>query len=311
MGDAGATVMPVPTGRSLLPADRAPWHPLARLGAFVAAVAVASLVAQAVVYPLVAAGFEAFGVRPLVAEWLTLAGALGGSWLAVRAGEPERTMVPARLALAAPAWRWAAVVRGTWGGAWPMTLTLAALLAVGAYGVERTEASALLATTGRALMVLVPAAAAEEVLVRGFGFTVLAEWVGDGAAIGVTSLCFAALHLLNPGVGAAAVINVALAGVLLALVRVRTGSLVAAIGAHLAWNALVVVVAHAPVSGLAFPTPGWRLVPLGPTWLTGGAWGPEGSVVATAALVVACAVWWRGRSFSESSSARLGASVTS
>lgn len=299
--------MTAPAGRSLLPADRAPWHPLARLGAFIAAVAVAGLLAQAVLYPVAAFVLEAFGVRPLINEWLMLAGAIGGSMLAVRFAESDRVAVAPRVALGAGAGRASGLTWGVVLGAAPMGLALAFLMTTGAYGVEAQPADGLAMATGRALLVLAPAAAAEELLARGYPFTVLQEWQGPAVATGVTALAFAALHALNPGVTPGSLVNVALAGVLLALVRRATGSLAAAIVAHLAWNVLLVVVAHAPVSGLAFATPGWRLVPRGAPWLTGGAWGPEGSLVTTATLVLTCALLWRRVASTDSSAARASA----
>ncbi|MCU0623882.1 MAG: CPBP family intramembrane metalloprotease, partial [Gemmatimonadaceae bacterium] len=305
--DAGALVMTVPAGRSLLPADRVPWHPVARLGAFLVSVVVASLVAQAVAYPIVAFLLERLGVRPLLGSWLQLAGAWGGSVLAIRVAESSRALVPDRVALAREAWRLRALRDGALSGAMPMAAALAVLLFVGAYAVAPIADAGHGTAALRALAVLVPAAAAEEVLVRGYAFTVLAEWRGAALATGVTSVAFAALHAANPGATPGSLVNVALAGVLLALVRWRTGSLAAAIVAHLAWNTSLVVVAHAPVSGLAFATPGWRLVPQGPVWLTGGAWGPEGSLVATVTLGLACLLVARRAVSSVPSSARSGA----
>lgn len=307
--DAGALRMTAPAGRSLLPTDRAPWHPVARLGAFAVAVVVASLAAEAIAYPVVAFALEHLGVRPLLGPWLQVAGALGGSLLAIRVAEPARVPPSERIVGAAPAWRLAALRDGGLAGGVPMLLALAALLAIGAYRMEPAPFTDAWGAMWRALGVLVPAAAAEELLARGYAFTVLAEWRGPAIATGATALAFAALHAANPGASAAALANVALAGVLLALVRWRTGSLAAAVAAHLAWNLLLVVVAHAPVSGLAFATPGWRLVPQGPSWLTGGAWGPEGSLVATAALAAACWAVARRRPDPGHSFARHGAPV--
>ena len=70
------------------------------------------------------------------------------------------------------------------------------------------------------------------------------------------------------------------------IVRLATGSLYATIVAHFAWNFAQAVVLAAPVSGLALPTPGYRLVDHGPSWLTGGSWGPEGGLAAAAAMIV-------------------------
>jgi membrane protease YdiL (CAAX protease family) len=287
-----APVVPLPARgpvvRSIVPPPAVPQHPLARIGAFVVLAVVAGVAVEALVYPAVGALARAIGVRPLVAPWLSVGAVLLASWGASHwtdGGTPWR----ARLGVDAAAWRLVPVVRSAILGAMPMTVTLALLVGLGAYAVRPGAEGSWWSATALALWTLVPSALSEELIARGFVLSVLREWKGTAVATAVTSLGFAALHLLNPGVSAASVVNVALAGVLLAIVRLGTGSLVAAWAAHVAWNAILVCAAHAPVSGLAFPTPGWRLVPQGAEWLSGGAWGPEASVVATAAIGVA--VW--------------------
>ncbi len=111
---------------------------------------------------------------------------------------------------------------------------------------------------------------------------------GAPTAVAVTSVIFALLHLFNPGPTLLSTAMVALAGVFLATVRLSTGSLYAAWIAHLAWNVAQASVLHSAVSGLPLPTPGYRLSDNGPTWLTGGSWGPEGGVAAGAGMLVAC-----------------------
>ena len=54
-----------------------------------------------------------------------------------------------------------------------------------------------------------------------------------------------------------------------------------AFGAHLGWNATLAALA-APVSGLPFDIPYIDYRMGGPAWLTGGAFGPEGGLLATA-----------------------------
>ncbi|MDQ8160926.1 MAG: hypothetical protein P3C12_16095, partial [Gemmatimonadota bacterium] len=72
-----------------------------------------------------------------------------------------------------------------------------------------------------------------------------------------------------------------------------TASLPAAWSAHLAWNWVMAAVLHMPVSGLPFATPGYRAVVQGGEWLTGGAWGPEGGMMAVLVLGGALAVTMR------------------
>ena len=83
---------------------------------------------------------------------------------------------------------------------------------------------------------------------------------------------------------------VTLAGVLLGMVLVATGSLYAATAAHFAWNFVLAGVLHVAVSGRGFVTTDYQLVETGPDWLTGGAWGPEGGIAA--GLGMAAGLWY-------------------
>jgi hypothetical protein len=163
------------------------------------------------------------------------------------------------------------------------------LIAAGRLGFERQPAEiASWWTAARgALFLLAPAAFVEELAMRGYLLTVLVESAGAPLAVAITSVLFALLHLLNPDPTVLSTAMVALAGLFLATVRLTTGSLWAAIIAHLAWNLVQAVLLHAPVSGLPLPTPGYRLVDHGPGWLTGGGWGPEGGLAAAAGMLVA------------------------
>ncbi|MBI3790669.1 MAG: CPBP family intramembrane metalloprotease, partial [Gemmatimonadetes bacterium] len=102
-------------------------------------------------------------------------------------------------------------------------------------------------------------------------------------------VAFALLHLNNPSVSAQSLVLVATAGVWLGMVRVATGSLWAAFAAHFGWNAAMTLLLHAPVSGLPFTAPDWKLVDTGPAWATGGAWGPEGGAFAAVGMLAATA----------------------
>jgi membrane protease YdiL (CAAX protease family) len=180
------------------------------------------------------------------------------------------------------------------GGIALIGVVIALLIGVGALRVVPSDGTAVIREGLRSLLVLVPASLDEELLVRGYALTTIAAWLGWPLAVAFTSLAFGAMHLLNPGATALSVAAVTLAGVVLALVRWRTGSLAAAWIAHLGWNVSMVALAHVAVSGLAFPAPQWRVIDAGPAWLTGGAWGPEGGAAAVVALALASVVLWRG-----------------
>ncbi len=127
------------------------------------------------------------------------------------------------------------------------------------------------------LTVFVPAALHEELAFRGYLFQKLRRWRRGGAIV-ITSLVFAALHWGNRGMTAVAVTNLVLAGVLLALAYERYERLWFPIGIHLVWNLLSGPVLGYDVSGYIAEATLLRTSASGPAWITGGAFGIEGSV---------------------------------
>jgi hypothetical protein len=193
------------------------------------------------------------------------------------------------------------------GVAFGTILMGAVVLAMAAAGVlvwVRTPVA-----VGRGVMVflelsafMVLAAFAEELLLRGYLLQVMAEALGGPAAILVTAVVFAALHGLNPHISLLALANIALAGVLLGAALWRTMSLWFATGLHFGWNWTMGVLADLPVSGLddstpgfSFDTPGFDAVVDRASPLTGGAFGPEGSLLVTAATLAGIAWVVRSR----------------
>jgi hypothetical protein len=59
--------------------------------------------------------------------------------------------------------------------------------------------------------------------------------------------------------------------------------------AHFAWNWTMAVLFHTAVSGIRMESPGYRYVDAGPDWATGGAWGPEGGVLAALGMLAGMA----------------------
>ncbi len=131
--------------------------------------------------------------------------------------------------------------------------------------------------------VLVPAAFAEELVFRGVPLVLLAAAFGRATAVVATAGLFSLAHLLNPEVTALGLGNIALAGVFLGTAFYLPGGLWAATGAHVGWNLTLALLA-APVSGLPLAVPGIDYDGGGPGWLSGGAFGPEGGLLATMVL---------------------------
>lgn len=138
-------------------------------------------------------------------------------------------------------------------------------------------------------MILI-SAATEELLFRGYPFQRLIEGTNTGWSLVISSILFGMLHWSNPHSTVLAVINTVLAGILLSLCYLKTQRLWLAIGFHFGWNWALALMAL-PVSGLEMGAMPWRAVPASSkTWLYGGDYGPEGGIIATAALGLAI-VW--------------------
>ncbi|HSS75919.1 MAG TPA: VWA domain-containing protein [Thermoanaerobaculia bacterium] len=132
----------------------------------------------------------------------------------------------------------------------------------------------------------------EELVVRGYVYHVLRErWRAGAAALG-SSLLFSLLHAGNPDFNAVALVNIVLAGLILAALVERSGSLWGATAAHGVWNFAVACLASLPVSGISLFHL-FNVAVTGDPRLTGGDFGPEGSLVLTAlALPLAAGLWW-------------------
>ncbi|MGD2120333.1 MAG: type II CAAX endopeptidase family protein [Gemmatimonadota bacterium] len=147
---------------------------------------------------------------------------------------------------------------------------------------------------GEALWLFALPAAAEEAAMRGYLLQALAEAWGGGWALWLTSGLFGALHMGNPNTTWIGLANVVVAGLFLGVVYLKTASLWWASGVHLGWNWAHGFLFDLPVSGLDLvDAPILEPSTSGARWLSGGPFGPEGSVVATVVLMVATLVLWK------------------
>jgi len=129
-----------------------------------------------------------------------------------------------------------------------------------------------------AMILLSLASFQEELLFRGYYLQNLVEGLNRPLAIFLTSVVFGALHLANPGASLSAMMGTALAGALFAYAWFASGRLWLPAGLHIGWNIFEGIVFGFPVSGLDLPK---ILHPVidGPTWITGGEFGPEAGLV--------------------------------
>ncbi|QWW20632.1 CPBP family intramembrane metalloprotease [Schaalia sp. 19OD2882] len=123
----------------------------------------------------------------------------------------------------------------------------------------------------------------EEVFFRGNLLRILDDWIGSWGALAVTALFFGVAHIFNPGASLFTSLALVLeAGILLGATYLLTRRLWLVIGLHIAWNTTMASLFGGVVSG-ATNEGGLLTSSLeGPQWLTGGAMGVEGSVVAIA-----------------------------
>jgi len=122
---------------------------------------------------------------------------------------------------------------------------------------------------------------AEELVFRGVLLRVLDKPLGSRWALTATALLFGGAHLTNPDATMWGAVAIAVeAGILLGSAYLLTRRLWFAIGIHIAWNATEGGIFGIDVSGSGSGRGLVRSTLSGATWLSGGAMGVEGSVVA-------------------------------
>ena len=197
------------------------------------------------------------------------------------------------------------IALGAISGSLLIAIAMLLMFALGAYDVSayRGLQGGLLGVAG----LIVIAAVLEEIIYRCILFRILENAFGTLPALWLQSLVFALMHIANIEDRASTqeVLTTVVAGTLIGafwtLVYVHTRNLWVVAANHAAWN-YTIILAGVPLSGIE----GWRgLAPLasecrdpacGPTWLTGGVFGPEDSLVTialVAASVLAMLYWAR------------------
>jgi len=122
----------------------------------------------------------------------------------------------------------------------------------------------------------------EEIVFRGVLFRIVEESLGTWVSTLISALIFGLLHAGNPNASMISCLSIAIfAGPLMAWAYIATRRLWICFGIHFAWNFALGGVFGAPVSGNA--ASGLFASELsGPEWISGGAFGPEASIVAVA-----------------------------
>lgn len=176
-------------------------------------------------------------------------------------------------------------------GALLISLCFLGVFMLGGVRLGDAQWNASIATAiGLDIILFSAVAIGEELFARGYIYGVAKKQKGILFAVVLSSLLFALLHSMNPGVfsGVFPMLNLFLAGVMLALFREWSGGLWVPIGVHMTWNYFQGDIFGMAVSGTSTPSifkP--EIVNLA---VAGGGFGLEGSFVTTIVMIAVSAL---------------------
>lgn len=188
-------------------------------------------------------------------------------------------------------------LRGLLVGLIMFSLSVFILFVLGMVEMEApiSEDFGLLSLVGTAIFFLgwMVQGAAEEVLARGLLLPVIGLRWGPAAGILISSIFFAFLHLLNPNVTWISILNLALFGLFAALYALYEGGLWGVFAVHSIWNWAQGNLFGFEVSGMSIQSGMiFDLMEVGPDWITGGLFGPEGGIIVTIILLSSSFLVW-------------------
>ncbi len=146
----------------------------------------------------------------------------------------------------------------------------------------------------------------EELVFRGYLLQNMMDGMGKLWAVIISCLFYGLIHSTNPNAGILSSAIIVLFGYLRLYGYLETSQLWLSMGMHAAWNFF-----QGPVFGFAASGFKTRTIlvhsPNGPDWLTGGNFGPEGSLITVPVVVLAlAAMYWWSRDQSSVPDPRLG-----
>ena len=182
-------------------------------------------------------------------------------------------------------------------------LLFGVLWSLGAYRIDGFSAPTV------AMLSIVPfylgVALLEEMVGRGIVFGISQKALGSVWGVAISSVFFGLIHAPNLGANPMGVLTCTAFGMMFAAAYMATRRLWLCIGIHFAWNYAQSQVFSSLVSGTSDGEGLIRGHLIGPSWLSGGSFGAEGSVVAlTLALLMFALFIFRARS-AQSSNAYL------
>jgi membrane protease YdiL (CAAX protease family) len=141
-------------------------------------------------------------------------------------------------------------------------------------------------------LLLAAGSAGEEIFFRGYGFQLLLANYGPYATVIPVGVVFALLHSGNPNATWIGIANTAGFGILFGYAYLRSRDLWLPIGLHFGWNATLPLFG-ANVSGLRMNETGHEIAWTASKLWSGGAYGPEASLLATMVIVALFFYVWK------------------
>jgi membrane protease YdiL (CAAX protease family) len=135
--------------------------------------------------------------------------------------------------------------------------------------------------------ILITEAMMLEIAFRGYAFKKLAQAISGFGATLLAGVGFALLRLHTPGATPTAVWISGVAAVVLSVARLRTGGLWMPWGLHAGWLVSIALLFGQPLAGNRSASAVIHTSVNVPTWISGGEYGPEASLVALLLLGVA------------------------
>ena len=134
----------------------------------------------------------------------------------------------------------------------------------------------------------------EELEFRGYFMLTLGLHAPPVSAVCISALAFSLAHAENTGITLLACVNLLLAGILLALLFLRTGSIWCGAALHSFWNLAQGNLFGIPVSGgeQSVTLLHYAPAPGAADWISGGVFGIEGGIGASAVYLLAILIVW-------------------
>lgn len=219
---------------------------------------------------------EASALAAAILATLAMARVEGRSWHAFG--------LPVKLGFSRTPW-----IGAAWGIA-GITVLVALLQAFGVLGFDGIElhGGAIVGFAAMWGLMFLLVGLFEELLLRGYAQFTLARGVGFWPAAILLSALFGAAHLNNQGESWIGALSAALLGLFMCLTLRRTGNLWFAVGFHASFDWGESFLYSLPDSGQVVQGHLLNATLHGPSLLTGGSVGPEGSL---GCLIVTAALW--------------------